>query len=394
MKELPYLLATVLVVAVMVGTAAYFMVPSAVAFPIPATNVNVTAPKGVAYKQLTTGAEDDFWPSWSPNGSLIAYVSGRSGQPALWIMSASGSGAFQVSRDSQATGYPSWSPNSTMVAYWSLTAQSSGISIYVLGSNSTIQVPGSSPVAAQAKPAWSPDGTRLAFYGGGVATQLVVYTLASRTLTVVANTTGPYPGVTWASNEEVLYTTWVEGNEQINSFDLLTGSGAPFMAGDGNYTAPVVGPDGSVAYYSDFNPGAYSMYYVGYGGFNIWVADPDGANQTFQYVTAIQNEGGSTEVQIPYIPGDIDITCQPAWSPDGSLLVYTAYASGTGYSMFMWDVWNWASTQIGPYGSGNCIQPSWSPAGDSIAFSSNMGGFYHIWILSVNGNLTSSLVGY
>jgi Tol biopolymer transport system component len=136
------------------------------------------------------------------------------------------------------------------------------------------------------------------------------------------------------------------------------------------------------------------MYYVGYGGFNIWVASPDGSNATFQYVTAVQNEAGTTIVQIPYVPGAIDATFQPAWSPGGTLLVYTAYASGTGYSMFMWDISSWASSQIGPYGMGDCIEPSWSPDGSSIAYSSDMGGFYHIWLLSINGNLTSSLVGY
>ena len=363
-------------------------------YPIPAANVNVTLPKGVPYKQLTTGAWDDFYPAWSPNGTLIAYVSSKSGEPALWIMNADGSGAFQASSGSEAVGCPSWNPNSTNVAYWSMNGQDSEIDIYNAANNSTVTVPGSSSFAVQTKPAWSPDGLRLAFFVNNGAPQLIVFDLNAGKSAAAANASGPSLTVAWGSNDELLYSTSVDGYQQINWLNIGSGAGGALFSGGGNYTAPAVSWNGTIAYYSDFNTGSYSMYYVGYGGFNIWVAGPDGSNAIFQYVTAVENEAGSTIVQIPYVPGAIDETYQPAWSPDGTLLVYTAYASGTGYSMFMWDISSWASSQIGPYGMGDCIEPSWSPDGSSIAYSSDVGGFYHIWLLSINGNLTSSLVGY
>jgi Tol biopolymer transport system component len=77
------------------------------------------------------------------------------------------------------------------------------------------------------------------------------------------------------------------------------------------------------------------------------------------------------------------------------MIVYTAQSAGTGFSLFIWDVAGWTSTEIGPLASGvNSVQPTWSPSGLSIAFSSNLDGFYHIWMLNISGNLASSSTGY
>jgi Tol biopolymer transport system component len=310
-------------------------------------------------------------------------------------MNASGTGALQASAGSEAIGYPSWNPNSTMVAYWSMNGQESEISLYNVTSNSTMVLPGSAPTAVQSDLAWSPDGTHLAFFVGSSASQLFVYDLSAGTSAAVANASGSYLAASWASNDHLLYSTYDGGYQQINWLNPATGAGGLLIGGGANFTDPVVGPNGTISYYSDLNPAAFSEYQMGYGGFNVWVANPDGSNATFQYVNALQNEGGPLVVQIPYIPGTIDASNRPAWSPDGTLVVYTASASGTGSTMYEWDIAAAATTIIGPYGAGiDSIEPCWNPIGGSIAFSSDIGGNYHIWVLSVTGNLTSSLVGY
>ena len=390
------LLAAAVMVLVAVGGVSYFVQTRPVPYPIPVGNVSVTVPAGVPYRQLTTGSWNDLWPAWSPNGSLIAYVSDRSGEDALWLMNATGFHAFQASTSDEVVAYPSWNPNSTMVAYWAMNGQDSEIRAYSLSNNISYYVAGSAPFAVQASAAWSPDGSQLAFFENSGLPQLMVFDFNTGVSTSVANVSGSYLTATWASNDELLYSTSVGGYNQIMWLSVGTGAGGPLLSGAANFTNAAVGPNGTISYYSDFNPGVFSMYAVGYGGFNVWVANADGSNGTYQYILALAEEGGPDIVETPYVPGLLDVTYQPAWSPDGTKVVYTAFAAGTGYSMYMWDVVNWASAQIGPLGSGfNSIEPSWSPNGASIAYSSNLGGsYYHIWMLSISGNLTSVVAGY
>jgi hypothetical protein len=389
------LVAGAIVILLGIAGAYGFLLMKPISYPIPLDNVTVSLPKGVPYRQMTNGSWDDLWPAWSPNGTLIAFVSGRNGEPSLWIMKASGSGGFQASSGNQAMAYPSWNPNSTKVAYWSMNGLNSEIKIYDTVTNSTIVVPGSGPFAVQTKAAWSPDGSRLAFFERSSESQLMIYDLQTRASAPVANASGPGPTATWRSGDELLYSTTVEGYEEICSLNVISGAHASLFIGTFNFTNPAVSPSGTISYYSDFNPGAFSQFQQGYGGFNVWAANADGTNATFQSLQALEYEGGPTIVQIPYIPGTIDVSYQPAWSPDGTKVVYSAYAEGTGHSMYMWDVASEAFSVIGPYGFGiDSFQPSWNPKGGSIALSSNMGGFYHIWVLSVSGNLTSSSAGY
>ncbi len=402
MKWLPRVIATAMMVGIVAGAATYLMAPRATSFPLPGPNVKVSLPSESPYRELTSGSWSDMWPAWSPNGSLIAYVSSRSGMDALYVMNSSGGNSNQVSAGSEVVSYPAWNPNSTEIAYWAMNGQASEICIYSLSDNSTYVVPGSSPFAAQARATWSPDGLGLAYFVYSDPPELMVFEAKTGSSSGVASANGLGIGVTWASSDELVYSTTMGGDEQILELNLSSGASVPLLTGEANFTSPAAGPNGTIAYYSDLDTGSdsiyyegCSMYYSGYSGFNVWVANPDGSNPTFQYVNGAEGTGGSTSTQVPYIPGVIDVTYQPTWSPDGNIIVYTAQSAGTGFSLFVWDVATWTSTQIGPLASGvNSVQPTWSPSGLSIAFSSNLDGFYHIWVLNISGNLTSSSTGY
>ncbi len=311
------------------------------------------------------------------------------------MMNSSGSNSFKASPSGEEVAYPSWNPNSTMVAFWALHGQTSEMDIYNLLTNTTTSLPGEGSYVGRSAAAWSPDGSKLAFLSQSSG-RVMVYSLLSGTSKAVADCSGASLAASWESDDVLLYTTSGGNYSEIESVSLTTGTIQVVEYGQGDFVSPKVGPNGTFSYYSDLNPGISSDYPQGFGGFNIWVANADGSNATFQYVVSVEHEGGGSTVEIPYIPGTLGVTYDPAWSPDGTQIVYTAYAVGTGYTMYTWDVATWAYTTIGPYGAGmNCMEPSWSPDGASIAFCSNMGGYYHIWLLNVNGAPpTSTMVGY
>lgn len=59
--------------------------------------------------RLTKSAGLDLQPSWSPDGSRIAFTSMRSGQLQIWTMNATGGSLLRVTHTATNEGYPAWS---------------------------------------------------------------------------------------------------------------------------------------------------------------------------------------------------------------------------------------------------------------------------------------------
>ena len=104
--------------------------------------------------RLTNSQASDTWPSCSPDGDRVAFVSDRDGNNEIYVMNIDGSGVTRLTYNTVGDGWPTWSPDSTRIAFVR------GSQVYVMnadGSNAHGLFEGQSP-------SWSPDGTRIAFY--------------------------------------------------------------------------------------------------------------------------------------------------------------------------------------------------------------------------------------
>jgi Tol biopolymer transport system component len=111
--------------------------------------------------------------AWSPDGKRIAYISGSySSGFAVSAAKADGSGSSVVSQDASSDAPPTWSPDGTELAF--TTTNDADIAVVSSdGSGRRLLI---QDATLDRAPSWSPDGSRIAFFRG-VFGSLVLYTI-------------------------------------------------------------------------------------------------------------------------------------------------------------------------------------------------------------------------
>jgi dipeptidyl aminopeptidase/acylaminoacyl peptidase len=123
---------------------------------------------GSARRQLTFGPNSDYRPTWSPDGTLIAYLSyGKDRSNSLMVISVDGQRQVTIADrlaplDSDAF---SWAPDSRHLTFAAAAAdQPLSLShIYVAQANRPGATALGGPRLAGFDPAWSPDGKQIVF---------------------------------------------------------------------------------------------------------------------------------------------------------------------------------------------------------------------------------------
>jgi Tol biopolymer transport system component len=103
----------------------------------------------------------DWSPSWSPDGELIAYFSMAGGGSDVWLMRADGTKKRNVTRNGLLNEYPTWSPTGRSFAFNS--HRDGQFEIYRAGVDGSGQRNLTRNTAQDQWPAWSPDGGLIAF---------------------------------------------------------------------------------------------------------------------------------------------------------------------------------------------------------------------------------------
>ena len=104
-------------------------------------------------------------PTWSPDGTRIAFVCRWATGTDLCIVNRDGTGLLRLTDDTQRDDSPAWSPDGARIAFARYPAGStSDVSAeIVLMDVATKQI---TPLTLGLDPSWSPDGSRLVFAGG------------------------------------------------------------------------------------------------------------------------------------------------------------------------------------------------------------------------------------
>jgi hypothetical protein len=150
-------------------------------------DVDFSDPANVAVSNIRTLTNDpnaDDYPSWSRDGSQIAFSSNRSnGLWDIYIMDINGGGLRQLTSNNGDNESPVWSPDGTQIAFESNRVRKLGSDalpgsselpgaatdgaanwdIYVMDADGTGIVPFTKSPASDRYPNWSPDGKQIVF---------------------------------------------------------------------------------------------------------------------------------------------------------------------------------------------------------------------------------------
>jgi len=258
-------------------------------------------------RQLTVHPAQEGFPTWSPDGQLIAYaLIGRNdsaGITGLWMIPAAGG------EPRQALGviaeHPDWSPDGHYLVF----DADSGNSIKLVsaqGGHPIRLVPPSIGVLRGGNPNWSPDGTHVAFKGDSAQLWILdVRTGEARTVFRREGTLA-IPGC-WSHDGNALYFT-LRSAESASAIWMTSLASAEHR--------PLTSESDRAYRYLDLSPDGTLLAFVWCEGRNcdLWVMP----------------SAGGKPVQLTTHPAYDDT---PRWSPDGTRIAFTSTRSGG------FDVW-------------------------------------------------------
>ena len=176
-------------------------------------DIAVMGPNGRHVDYLASSTDNEYDPTWSPDGTEVLYVRSSFGYPATWLMDADGSNQRRISRVLED---PSWAPDGNR-----FVARAGGADALAIYELNEARDGHSGPdffafeSDNQADPAWSPDGRYIAYVAGApdypsTGGSLYVYDVAAeRSTKIVSGTPGRNMSApTWGPQSNRIVFAW------------------------------------------------------------------------------------------------------------------------------------------------------------------------------------------
>ena len=331
-----------------------------------------TAPRtGGAARRLTAGNGEASDPSYSPDGSLIAFTGTYDGNTDVYVVSADGGVPKRLTYHPAPDGVVGWMPDGKRIVFHSpRTSYSRFARLFTISKDGGPATELSLPRGYSGS--FSPDGSRLAYmpndpaneiwkrYRGGETSEIWLVTMSDASIERIPRENSNDSRPMWIGNS-VYFLSDRDGPTTLYEYDTHGKQVTKVINNTGlDIKAASAGPDAIV--YEQFG--------------SLFLFDPKTKQSTQIPITV---EGDLPNVRPHYVPAAPSISAANI-SPNGARAVFQSRGEILTVPAEKGDVRNLTNTA-----SVMERDPTWSPDGRSIAFFSDASGEYTLHIVAQNG---------
>ena len=376
----------------------------------------VSRPLRMNFRQVTSQAGIEWFPSLSPDGKWLVYAGEGTGNRDIYLQSVTGQTAINLTADSlEDDDQPTFSPDGERIAFRS-NRETGGIFVMGRTGESVRRV-----TRTGFRPTWSPDGTTLAFTTQNV--ELAPQNTQGQSELWVVNVTsgeqtrlsaGDAVLASWSPHgHRIAYTERLGNGRQRNIRTMSsTGSQSTLATSDApNNWSPVWSPDGRFLYFASDRGGSMNLWRVAIDEeTGMTLGDPEPVTTPAPFLAHATISGDGSRIAYSSILQSRNIqrltldpvsgtpTGEPRWlttgsrswsnpdpSPDGQWVAF--YSSQPEEKIYVVRTDGTGLRQVTSESAIIDRVPRWSPDGNWIAyFSNNRSSTYQIWRIQPDGS--------
>jgi TolB protein len=236
---------------------------------------------GANQRAVTANRSLTGFPTWGPDARTLAYMLWPAAAPSNIVINTLDGRPVQPLLPSDGYTYqvPAWSPDGTRIAFASNRSGNSDIWVANRDGSGMRQITNHPEI--DTSPTWSPNGVQLAFVSGrSGGKQIYIVNSDGTGLQKLTSSAGDHDRPTWSKQDFIAFTSGSFPGHDISLYEVSTGRITVLTDGLGDNQSPAVSPTGRHVAFSTTRWGREQIAVINRRGQGLRRITTVGANQS------------------------------------------------------------------------------------------------------------------